>query len=320
MMEGTETVVTETPQAPPPEAPLSIADHASQFGPGAKREERQAEPVEPAETPVEPAAPKPRHRAQSQKAGPEDVPRIRELTAKARAAEERAAALEAELQTFRQQPRQEPRPEPKPEPRAQAKTDDDPEPNESDPKYASDYGAYLVDKARWAARDEWRKRDAASAEQATRQKKEQEQRAFLKTFGERMEAAKKRYDDFDTVALAPTRIPKGGPIDAFILEDDNGPDVLYHLQQHTDELDALVAMPVLAQVKRLALLSQRYDPASPTQPAGTNGAVAGVRTVVLPPKPPTPLRTEASRASGTPPPTDGSLSIAEHAKAFGRKR
>lgn len=260
-----------------------------------------------------------RHRAKSQQASPEDVPRIRELTAKLRTAEAEVQRLKAQhapaaqiAQAERTVERVEAQ---RPAPVKAPPDPTDPEPQEGDQKYAGDYGQYLRDVTRWEARQERRQWEAEQTHARAQQRRQAAEQATIKSFGDRVQAAKQKYDDFEAVAFGPSPIPAGSPTDAFIMEDDNGADVLYHLHGHPDELTELLRMPVLQQLKRLALLSQRFE--TPSEPAERTGAAAGHLKVVLPPRPPTPVRTEAQRVSG-PPPTDGSLSVAEHAKKFRR--
>lgn len=276
---------------------------------------------------------KARHKAESQKASPEDVPRIHQLTARAKTAEERAERAERELATLRSQgaPKQEIA-------RAEAKVDaaekavgttfTEPEPTEDDPKFAGDYGKYLRAVSGWEGRKAYH--DAKQAEHAETEKRTEDQRRqdANKTLTDRMVAATSRYPDFDEVAYAKPApwlltngpVPEAKTLDAWIREHEAGPDVLYYFQseKNRQELDSLLAKPVIKQVDHLALLSQRLLPQSSSQ-AGVTGAAAGrTSSYVPPPKPPTPVRTEAQRTSGGPPPTDGSLGVLGHAKAFHR--
>ena len=330
-----EAVVEPVTEAPA-EA-TSIADHAAQYNPSALAEAAapaEVEPVAAVEKPLtaqqrrdkdtgQYATGRVRHRAKSQQASPEDVPRIRELSGKVSAAEARATAAETELARLRASHAPAPqiaKAEARVEATAQT-TSTDKEPDANDPKYAQNWQSYLNDHTRWAVRDE-RRQEIARETTAAAEKQQRETHAeILKNFDSRWNAAKANHADFEAVAGVPTRIPKGSAVDSFILMDDSGPEVLYYLQQHPDELDSLLRMPVWPQqAKALSLLSQRVLPSSSVQ-AGTTGAVAGRDTkIVLPPKPPTPVRTEAQRTGNEPAPTDGSLSIAEHAKQFGGKR
>lgn len=304
-------------EAPVEENAPSIADHAAQFGPDAPAPAADTIPAN--ETPAQKQEReqrrdkstgqyqpgKTRHRARSQQASAEDVPRIQALTARAKAAEERAASLEAENAKYKA-----PTPAPQAQPAPVSRAVDD-EPQDTDPAYADNYGKFLEDRARWAARDEFSKAQRQQYEHAQQQQR-------VNTFGQRMAAAQAKYPDFQAVALTPVPWQPGSLVDKFIWEDDNGPDILYHLQSHSDERDALGRMTTeLAAWKFLSLLSQRL--ASPNPSAADPNGAAPRAIVNLPPRPPTPLRTEAQSGSTAAPPMDGSLSIAEHAKRFGRR-
>lgn len=340
---GTETngtIVTQEPvtEAPPP---LSVKEHATLYGEKkdaipadekAKLEERAAHHSETQKREKDGkfTEGKTRHRAQSQQARPEDVPRIKELTARARSAEDRLAAAEAEVARLKAQhapaatvAAAERKVEQAEQHTKPATADDDPEPKEDDPKYAGDYAKYLRDVTRWETRQAIRDERAAAAKLAEQAKHEEARTATIRTFAERLTAAKTKYDDFDATLKwdAPWLAPSGEPYPGyeatheFILADDAGPDVLHYLRTHPEEVDALLRVPPLQQVKRLTLLSQRFA-SSPSEAAGATGAAPGrTTTIVLPPKPPTPVRTEAQR-SPAPTPTDGSLSVLGHAKAF----
>jgi hypothetical protein len=263
---GAPAAAPETPATPEPE--LSVTDHAQAYSPTradetpAEAEERRhhsAEQRREKET-GKFADGKIRHRAQSQRATPEDAPRIQQLTGRAKAAEERAQAAETELQRLRSQqapPAQIARAEAKVE-QTQAATQQaggfrEPEPAEDDPAFANDYAKYLRAVAKWEGRKaqfEWREQEAQVRQQARQIDAQQRE---LSAWGGRMTAAAQKYPDFHEVAMlapVPWLDPQGNPlphgvaIDAFIREDDNGGDVLYYLQTHPDERDALVRMPL----------------------------------------------------------------------------
>jgi len=333
-----QTVTEQIPQteAQEPEAPASIADHAAQFDGSAQREEREDQQADD----LKPIRPVDRQNREQGKFAPgqqrlkakDAVGRINELTARAKTAEEKLAAAEAELATLRQagasraqvaaaetkvetaQARVDAQPAPSSQ-QAKPQTGEfpEPEPKEDDAKYENDYAKYLRDAARWEARKaHW---------EANR---EAEQRAAAAKQGQvwdtRIGAARKKYSDFDAVAARTLRvIPEGSVVSQWILDDNLGEDVLYHYGTHPQELDALLRMSTAhEQYRALSLLSQRFASTQTDTPgqAGTTGSAAG-RTIPVLPKPPNPVRTEAQRASDAPPPTDGSLSIAEHGRTFG---
>ncbi len=268
-----------------------------------------------------------RHRAAKDAATPADVPRIRELTGKVSAAEERATRAETELARLRAQ--QAPAAQiAKAERTADAAATDDPEPNPEDKKYEGNGGVikYVADQARWAARDEARQMRSRESEATATAQKATAHQAMIDGFSGRVDAAKTKYTDFEDVALkAPAKwldpktgaaVPGGEALDAFIMEDDNGAELLYYFHRNPAEVDALMGLPVLGQLKTLTLLSQRLASKTPEQ-AGNTGAVAGQK-LRLPPKPPTPVRTEAQRDSQAVE-TDGPLSVMQHAKLYKRR-
>ena len=345
----TDTTQTAEPviqsSEPPPEAqPLTLKEHAALHSERkdaitpeerTKLEEKAAHHSEAQrrEKDGKFTEGKTRHRAQSQQARPEDVPRIKELTARARSAEDRLAAAEAEVARLKTQhapPAKVAAAERKveqAEQRAPVQTADDPEPKEDDAKYENDYGKFLRDVTRWETRQALKADRAESDKRAQQAKIEEAKTATIKTFAERLTKAQESYgDEFaDTLQWdAPWLGQSGDPhpgyeaLHAFILEDEAGADVLHYLRLHPEDVDAILRVPPLQQVKRLTLLGQRFA-SPPSGEAGATGAAPRPTVVQLPPKPPTPVRTGAQRVVGATP-TDGSLSVLGHAKAFKYQR
>lgn len=261
---------------------------------------------------------KKRHRAASQQASAEDVPRIRELTAKLRTAEAEVARLKAAHASPARIAQAEAKVDAVAE-KAVASGWNEPAPKEDDPKFGGDYGKYLEARAEWAGRKAYHDERASERQQAQKAEQEQAQRKTLETWAQRVEASRGKYDDFDAVAFQPTRIEEGSPVDAFIMEDEHGADVLYHLNKHPEELSEILGMPAIRQLKALSLLSQRLSTESTPVAAGTTGAAPERKLIVLPPKPPTPVRTEAQRASDGPADPDA-MSLSEFEKTYGRAR
>jgi len=329
----TDTVI----EADHVEAEPSIADHAKQFGPQATKAPAQAQAATPEELkPIRPVDRQNRDQGKFAEGtrrikAKDAVERINQLTGRAKTAEEENTRLKGELDTAKRElatarqigtQAQVTRAEAKVE-RAEARVEKqatgfaEPEPQEDDPKFGGDYGKYLRAAAGWEGRKAYWEAQQAERSAADERRVQESHQQTLKSWSGRVSAAKEKHPDFERVAFGPTRIPAGSAVDAFIMEDDSGAEVLYHLQTHPEELDSLLGMPVLGQLKTLALLSQRLLSPQDAQAGSTGSVVAPTPTVVLPPKPPNPVRTEAQRASDSPPPTDGSLSIAEHAKQFG---
>src|SRR5438128_1194328 len=327
---------TASSSAADPSAPtlaeesLSLADHEAKYS--GVEQQTSAEPeTRPTETPApEPEGvdegtpetdaagprdekgrflPKTRHRAASAIAGPEDVPRIRELTARLRAAEAERDALKARTgETMASAPRAVP-----PPPVAIA----EPSPKPTPDKF-SDYSEYVE------ALTDWKTDQKLAAAEQKRQQAEQQRAAEAEatrietSWETRKVAARAKYADFDDVALlAPTTIPAGSLIDAWILEDETGADVLYHLQQHPDEVQTMLNQSVLQQAKSLALLAQRFNGSTRTAAAPTGSAPA--QPVVPTPRPPNPVRTGPLR-TGDEPPDEEVASLADHEKWYAPRR
>jgi hypothetical protein len=189
----------------------------------------------------------------------------------------------------------------------------DPEPDENDARYEGDYTAFVKDHSRWSGREAFRQQyQQAQREQA-------QQHEFMQTWADRMKAAESRYADFQTVAMGETRIPPNSLLDAYVMEDDNGPDLLYYLNTHPQAVDDILGLPsALAQSKAIAQILLRLSSPS-TASSGSTGSDAARRVVKSPPKPPNPVRTEAQRPAESVA-ADGSLSLLQHYKTFpGRK-
>jgi len=323
-----------TPAAAIPDAPAppiadesgSLADHEARYKDGGRSEptlEANSEPETPPADQPEPETPKDdveadeygprdasgkflprkRHRAASQVATPEDSPRIRELTRKWREAESERDALRARLQAPASPPT------PASPPAAPVQTTPKPTPDKFE-----DYSAYVE------ALTDWKTDLKLAAAEQQRQQAEQQRQAdqerqrLTKSWTERVAAAKSKYPDFAEVALeADTRIPPGSLIDAWILEHKTGAEMLYFLQQHPDQIEAILQQPVLEQAESLALLAQRFNghPNGRTPAAVTGSAAPSNQTP--PPKPPNPVRTGPVRAGDEPPDPEKS-SLADHEK------
>lgn len=265
-------------------------------------------------TQFEEASPRARHRARSQQASPEDVPRIRELTKKLRDTE---AALEA---TKTPAPVTPPAPVARPvvaaAPPPVKTADKDPEPTaDLDPstgKPYDDFNKLTRDTARWAARDEARtlraQHDEAQRIETARADTETKAAAWTTNVA----AAKTQFPDFEAIAYGPSEIPVDSLIDHWIREHPAGPKVLYSLKKNPTELRAMLALPLFEQTEALALLSQRLNP----RVAAVSTGAAPVSDVKPVPRPPTPVRTGPMRTEPAVPDTD-SLSLDDFAEATG---
>jgi hypothetical protein len=111
-----------------------------------------------------------------------------------------------------------------------------------------------------------------------RQRAQAESTRVLTAFESKAEAARQKHADFDAIALqAPTDIQPGTLADLWVMEDEAGAEILYHLQQpdHAAERRRILALPYAQQVKELVRLGDRL----------TTDAPAG-RSTQAPPPPP----------------------------------
>lgn len=301
----TEEVTPESSipaEAPPPEE--SMAEHEQQFGRRRTRGVTATAPLAPpneaepqGESERDPATGKfkPRHRAAKDTASPDDVPRIKNLTAENKKLKEE---LE-KARTITAAPVVTPPTEPPPAtaPLAIEK------PKRSD---FSDEEKYLD------ARDAYN-RQIWAAEERIRQ----DNLRIVNSWAGRVAKAMEAHDDYEAVALkAPTKIQAGSLMDAFILESDNGAEILYALQRDDGERQRIAALPPVQQAEALALLGHQLTAKRAPQ-TGTTGAVAAAPLTPPAPRPPTPVRTGPMRTGEEPPGDDAS--IADHEKAFGVK-
>lgn len=291
-----------------------------------------------------------RHRAQSQTAGKDDVKAINEYTGRIRSVVDelggdiarkdgesdrvfetrrRAELLERhreaskelkELKAKQASPAAIDRAERKverTEAAVPAKAFSEPKPTEDDPKFNGDYSEFLIGVAEWAGRKAAYEDRQAEQARSEKTRKQASERELLTSWAGRVEAAKKDHADFEKVAFGPTRIPEGSAVDAFIMEHDAGPKVLYYLNSHAEELDSILRLSALGQIERLVALATSLSPSRSA--AETTTAAPARKPIVLPPTPPTVVRTEAL-SDRDPDPTTGPRSIAEHQKRYGTRR
>lgn len=336
-----ETAGVETAVEPD----LSLSEHEEQFNSGPK-------PIEEAPLATEAEIQAAEHHSQQQRREKETgkftegkrrkenpAKRIGELTGRAKTAEERLAAAEARIAELSTPPAQTTHGNGHAPAPSQAQTTPaapqtagerfvlpappfDPQPVETDPKFGGDFTKYLADVSGWNGRQAVRQMEFDRYVAQQQQQVKDAEQQIVKDFASRVELAKAKYEDFEDVAFGPTPIKKDSLPDIFLTRDDNGVEMLYYLHrsEHRQELDALLKMSEFQQVKFLAALSQRLA-STGAGSTGTTTSVSSPRTIVIPPKPPNVVRTEAQQARGGPP-SDRELSLSEHEHYFatGKRR
>jgi hypothetical protein len=336
--------VTPSEPAPPVEqSDDSLASHEAQFGSGPR----------PQETDPDAAATRERHRAKSQRATPGDYDQIARWTRELREAEDgleipreqgesdRVYQLRrrAEIARMAKKPAASaPAPTVAPPPTAQASvapaahaafTETEPTleqfADQPDP-----YSAWQRALARYDRRKddaERAQREVTERQQRAEQEHSQAEQARVtelrSKWQERIhsEAFMKAHPDYQQKLDERTQIDGMVPplIGRALLEDDNGPEILYALLSEPSQWDDLVlstyGKPVDA--TSVALLRRRFSAVRRPQAVTTGSAVATIPQAQVP-RPPNPVRTGPMKTGDELPGDDDSL--AAHERAFGAKR
>ncbi len=312
----------------------SLAEHEAQF-------KRGQSPVEtPEDGEAEPASDERdksgrfRHRSQSQRATPEDVAEINALTKTLREKEaelakvkpdalngsprvltlkQRIKAIESDLAELNAPKAVE---KPKEAAPSAPTTFDETEPtidqfaSEADP-YAAMLRAQVAYDARKAAHE--------SKQKATVEAQQAAQKAEIEAYQGHTATYAKTKPDFDAVtsALVASQLP---PllVASIIKSADKGPAFVYYLAQHQDALDELVLLTDGKPVTDAFVATVQRRLKQQAQTVQATGSVAPVPPSYIPPRPPNPVRTGPIRTGDDLPGDDASL--AEHEKAYGRKR
>lgn len=148
----------------------------------------------------------------------------------------------------------------------------------ADPEYLEALTDYKVAATLAQERATWQEGQEAS-------RRRDETQRVMTAFDARTVAARAAHADFDAVAmLAPTEIPPGSAADLWVLEDEAGAEILYHLQQpaQTAERRRILALGPREQLKELVRLGDRLT-----------AAPGAARSTSAPPPPPT-LSTRAT--------------------------
>lgn len=334
-------VVTESPTPAPEPTPVpeatSVADHAAKFGPQALEDAAQADnddaPAPGGETPAQAALrarddqgrfARERHRARSDRARPEDVPRIQKLTAKLRETERRLAEVEARTTTQKAEtPIVPPAPREVPPPSTSAFAEREPTledfANEADP-----YTAYNRALGRYDRRKEAFESQQAQAQAATQQASTQADEqvrewwaAADSAFGARKQEFVGRTPDYQ--AKVDALVKDHGDATPLLLHavlvHDKGPELVYYLATHPSVYDEMLLLTDGKAITEQSVALTQRQLAARSQTAQT-GSVTAAPYVSTVPKPPNPVRTGPMKSGDDSSPGDGH-SIADHARHWG---
>lgn len=329
MNETEQPVESAAPDLLADDAPLSA--HETVFSPDAP-EGLSAEDKKTADE----ARQRVRHRASSQQATPDDVAEIQALTARTKQIaesagiqrkpneSERVYQLRVRAELYERATKPVERPQPATQPSQPARQAAQPDPNapkieptrpkplieEIGAKYA-DWDAYQDDIVEWKLeqRDHVAKltkeRDEATN---TYNARKAEWDSDHERMTQRVATFRETHPDYDGL-LAANAVDVPPPVYQAILKHDNGPALVYHLLTHADELtDAVLMFDGKPPTPHFVALATRWL----TTRAKVEATGATTTEKLTPgPRPPTPVRTGATRASDTLPDDDSPLSAHE---------
>jgi hypothetical protein len=171
------------------------------------------------------------------------------LEAAALAERTKRQALERELQQLREQMQ---RPQPQPPQVQQQQQEEDPKP----------LRAHFETEDEWLdARDGWRDRQQAKAQQEAQAQRAQEE---LRTKVETVIAKAMAMEGFDLQAFS--RVPVSDPMMEAILDSEVPEKLVHFLQANPEEATRIHALPNSRQIKELARIEDRLAEPEPEQP------------------------------------------------------
>ncbi len=117
---------------------------------------------------------------------------------------------------------------------------------------------YAEDKSAWAATEAVRQAEEARVEQAKRDEIESGIRKTFESYQERVDKAKEKYSDFDTVAMRDDVVVSTGVAEA-IRHSERGPDIQYYLGKNPDEAKRINQLSPPLQLVELGLIVAKLD-------------------------------------------------------------
>lgn len=182
-------------------------------------------------------------------------------------AEQRAEQLQRQLEA-------KPKSGPNPAPPAEEQ-----EPKPDDFKTVGEYTDALV-------KFRVKKELASEKAEAARRREEEERAARAQEFGKRMDAAREKYSDFQTVlqAIEGTDLDRvHADVVEYIQESDHGPDLLYHLAKNRDVLDRLRKLSPRRFIAELGKLEVKWEePPKPSADPSTGQKLSDIAATPAP--------------------------------------
>lgn len=190
--------------------------------------------------------------------------------------------------------------------------DNDPKPDPN--TWTGNADEYLAAMARWEARQEYRQLTKKERETAETTEREERDREVLQGYRDRAVEFSNDHDDFNEV-INRANLAKdiAGPVQVAIMEDENGPELAYHLGQHPEICAKLNDLTPAGAVKYLGRLSERLFPETSEEEEEEVAEVASPKP--QPKRLPTPI-TPTRKTAATDRGLSDSLSAEEWHKRF----
>lgn len=126
----------------------------------------------------------------------------------------------------------------------------------ADPQYLEDLASHMARTIIAADRK-------AADETAAKARTQTEHQRMAQDWQQRVGAVKDKHPDVIEKFSQPIGIPAGSAMDAWILESDMGPETLYHLYDHPDEVTRILALSPVKQLEAMVLLGHSLVDAAP---------------------------------------------------------
>jgi hypothetical protein len=127
---------------------------------------------------------------------------------------------------------------------------------------------YLEALTDWKVEERMRESSAKAQRQAAEQQSRQQAVELDRTFEQRAESAREKYDDFDALAFNP-QLPITDAMAATLKASENGAELAYYLGQHPEEASRIARLSPFLQAKELGRIEAKLPQAEakPNPPA-----------------------------------------------------
>lgn len=122
---------------------------------------------------------------------------------------------------------------------------------------------FLEDLARHTAKSMLAEERAAHTAAAAKTQAQTDNQRIASEWKTKVETVKAKHADVIEKFSQPINIPAGSAMDAWILESEMGPETLYHLYDHPDEVTRILALSPVRQLEAMVLLGHSLQSDAP---------------------------------------------------------